>query len=222
MPIKNKVLSPEEHIKLLRWSILFVAVFAYFFSLFYPPSEKIVMFFAATGSIWLGGSGAVIVGGLYWKRGTTTAACVSLNTGAVLGLASVMLPVIWQSRYHKDFLINSQVLWCIAMVTTLVIYVTISLLTSKTSKTVNLTKLLHRGEYSDGKPIVNDHKGSKWLKIVGITHEFSRSDRILAIFLLAWNALNFLWFVVFSLVNLFFPVSDAAWATYWHVSISSP
>ncbi len=219
MPIKNKALSPEEHIKLLRWSILFVAVFAYFFSLFYPPSEKILMFFAATGSIWLGGSGAVIVGGLYWKRGTTLAACVALNTGAILGFMGIMLPVIWQSRYHKDFWINSQVLWFIAMVTTLVIYVTVSLFTGKTRKMANLNKLLHRGEYADGEHIVDEHKGNKWLKIVGITHEFSKSDKFLAIFLVAWSALSFLWFVAFSIANLLFPVTDAAWATFWHVSV---
>jgi|GEM_PF-7020044 len=84
---------------------------------------------------------------------------------------------------------------------------------------VNMERLLHRGKYAVSNPGADEYQGRPWLKIAGITREFSKSDRFLAIFLVAWNALFFLWFVVFSIINLFYPISDAAWATYWHVNI---
>ena len=85
MPFRKNPLNPRQHIRLLRWSIAFVAFFAFFFSLLYPETQQILMFFAITGTVWLGGSGAVIVGGLYWKRGTTEAAYAAVIWGAVLG-----------------------------------------------------------------------------------------------------------------------------------------
>lgn len=221
MPIRNKALTPAEHIKLLRYSVVGVAIFVYFFSLFYPPDMPILMFFATTGTIWLGGSGAVIIGGLYWKRGTTTAAFCALNCGGILGVIGLWLPQIWKMRHHGvSFPINGQWLYLIAIVLSLAIYVSVSLVTGKGKKVFNLDRILHRGVYADGvAPIIDEYKGNKWLKIVGITPEFSKSDRFLAIFLVAWNAVNFIWFVVFSIINLFYPVTDMGWATYWHVTI---
>lgn len=31
--------------------------------------------------------------------------------------------------------------------------------------------------------------------------------------------MNTLWFVVFSIINLLYPVADRAWLTYWHTMI---
>ncbi len=106
------------------------------------------------------------------------------------------------------------------MISSLIIYSSVSLITGRGKKSVNLDRLLHRGQYAvDVAPIEDEYHGSKWLKIAGITKEFGKSDRFLAIFLVTWNALNFLWFVIFSLINLLRPVSDHAWTTYWHISI---
>jgi len=212
MPIKNKALNPEQHIKLLRLSILFVAVFAFFFSWWYQPDQKILMYFAATGTIWLGGSGAAIIGGLYWKRGTTAAAYAALYCGATLGLISVIIPSVWRSIYHTDCPVNSQYLWFIAMLLAVIIYVTVSLVSGKGKPAFNLDKMLHRGEYADEKShIVDKFHGSRLLKIAGITPEFSRGDRALAIILVGWNMLNFLWFLIFTAINLLFPITDRAW-----------
>ena len=49
-------------------SILGVAIFAFFFSLLYTPTQYIAMFLAITGAIFVGGAGSAIIGGLYWKR----------------------------------------------------------------------------------------------------------------------------------------------------------
>jgi len=220
IPLKNKVLAPAEHIRILRLSILFVALFSFFFSWWYQPDQKILMFFAVTGTIWLGGSGAVIVGGLYWKRGTTAAAYAALYSGAILGLFGLWLPSLWKNHYGTDCPVNGQYLWFIGMVMSLIIYASVSFISGKGKELFNLSKMLHRGEYADEKShIVDEYKGSRWAKVVGITSEFSKGDKFLAIFLVTWNMLNFTWFIVFTIINLLFPITDQAWMTYNWVQV---
>ena len=71
---EQAVRARAQHLRVLRCSILGVGVFIFFFSLVFQQSEYIFLFFAITGAIFAGGRGAVIIGGLYWKRGTTAAA----------------------------------------------------------------------------------------------------------------------------------------------------
>jgi SSS family solute:Na+ symporter len=212
MPIRNKVIDAQQHIKLLRWSIIFVAIFSFVFGLLYNPTEKILFFFAITGTIWLGGSGAVIVGGLYWRRGTTAAAFCALIVGMVAGVGGLIVPQIYLHRTHHHFPINNQWLWFLAMLSAAVVYALVSLATSGKSA-CNLDKILHRGEYRTAA----DHPHAEvhdtlWFRLVGITKEFSRGDRALAIVMLVWNTLGVAWFVIFTIVNLLRPVSNHGWA----------
>jgi len=64
------------------------------------------MFFAITGAIWMGGAGVVIVGGLYWKRGTTLAAFVALIVGSGIATSGVILQKIWAGTLYP--LLESQ------------------------------------------------------------------------------------------------------------------
>ncbi|MCP4644260.1 MAG: sodium:solute symporter [bacterium] len=91
LPFRKNPFTPEGHVKLLRWSIFGVAVFIFLFSLFFPQNEFILMFFAATGTIFLGGAGAAIVGGLYWKRGTTAAAYTAMSNGLILAIGGLAI-----------------------------------------------------------------------------------------------------------------------------------
>jgi SSS family solute:Na+ symporter len=91
LPLRKKPFTPQEHIRTLRWSITGVAVFAYFFSLFFRQTDYILMFFALTGAIFLGGAGSVIIGGLYWKRGTAAGAWAAMTVGSVLAFSSALI-----------------------------------------------------------------------------------------------------------------------------------
>lgn len=95
LPIHGKPLSPQRHLALLRWMIAFVALFAFFFSLFFGQVDFILMFFTITGAIWLGGSGPCLVGGLYWKRGTTAGAWTALLVGSGLAVTSLLVQKSW-------------------------------------------------------------------------------------------------------------------------------
>ncbi len=106
-----------------------MAAFAFGFSLFYKPTQQIYMFQAITGTIWLGGSGAVIIGGLYWKRGTAAAAYSALIFGAVMGVGGLIVPDVYKSHLHRDFPINGQFLYLFAMLGAVSLYYVVSMIT---------------------------------------------------------------------------------------------
>lgn len=100
LPFRKTPFTPRQHFWLLRISILAVAVFIFLWSWLFPPTQFILMFFAMTGTIYLGGAGACIIGGLYWKRGTTSGAWMAFTIGAVLGVGGLILHQSWQGYLH--------------------------------------------------------------------------------------------------------------------------
>lgn len=99
LPFRKKPFTPKQHMWLLRFSILFVAVFIFLWSLLFRQTDFILMFFAMTGTIYLGGVGAVIIGGLYWKKGSTTGAWAALSIGAFFGAFGLVMTQVWPSLY---------------------------------------------------------------------------------------------------------------------------
>jgi len=234
LPLRKKPLTLRQHLWLLRLSIAGVAVFAFFFSLLFRQTQYIYMFFALTGSIYLGGAGAVIIGGLYWKKGTAPAAWVAMLLGGFLGVSGVILEQIWAGwlhpiltgwfphsaylQFHADrFPINGQYMWMIAMASALLAYTIISLLTCR--EDYNMDKLLHRGKYAiadDAVPI-HERRISIWQKLLGIDHQFTLGDKILSISVFAWTMLWVMVFVVVTGWNLIWPLSTDWWTSYWYI-----
>ena len=100
LPFRKKPFSPKQHMWLLRLSVLFVAMFIFSFSMLFKQNEYILMFFSITGAIFLGGAGACIIGGLYWKRGSTSGAWVALITGCVMAVGGMILRQTWTSSLY--------------------------------------------------------------------------------------------------------------------------
>ncbi|MEW6357213.1 MAG: sodium:proline symporter [Planctomycetota bacterium] len=105
LPIRNRPFTPRQQIFLLRLSIAGVAVFAWFFSYYFGQTTYILMFFAMTGSIYLGGAGAVILGGLYWKKGTSAGAWGAMIVGSTMGLSGFLCQKFWGSDIYP-WLVN--------------------------------------------------------------------------------------------------------------------
>ena len=95
VPLRKKPFSEKTQLLLLRLSITGVALFAFFFSLFYGQTTNILMFFALTGAIYLGGAGAVIIGGMYWSRGTTAGAWAAMITGVTMAAGGFFCTHYW-------------------------------------------------------------------------------------------------------------------------------
>lgn len=106
MPFRKKPLESKEHMILLRCSIIGVALFVFSWSYFFRQSQDILMYFQITGAIFMGGVGSAIIGGLYWKRGTTLAAWCAMITGSVLATTGVVLIQI-----HASTPFNNKILF---------------------------------------------------------------------------------------------------------------
>ena len=209
MPIRRKPFTPEQHMLALRWSIVGVAVFIFLFSLLFQQSQYIWLFFAITGAIFAGGSGAVLIGGLYWKRGTTAAAWSAMLTGSSIAVGGIII-----HQLVDDFPVNGQEFWGIAMAASTVVYVAVSLLGPKTM--FDLDRLLHRGSHAlEGEMEIVGATPSRGFRVLGVGREFTRGDRVLYLVTYAWVGAWTLVFIVGTVINLARDVDDAAWAGFW-------
>ncbi len=231
---KNRPLSPRLHMWLLRLSILGVSAFAFTWSLLFPLEEYIYMYFQITGAIFMGGAGAVILGGLYWKRGTAGGAWAAMITGSTLAVSSIALRNVVWPRFLSDWREASPEYWLwehlpetfpfngmqmafAASCAAVLAYVTTSLL-SKTPP-ADMDKLLHRGKYA----IDNDHehhaassaKHRDFWRRIGVSDEFTSGDRVIYILKLCWALFFFLVFLLGTIFNAIWPIPDRVWEQWW-------
>jgi len=211
MPLRKKPFSKGQHLRILRLTIVAVAIFIFIFSFYLRQTQYIMLFWAVTGSIFAGGSGAVIIGGLYWKRGTTAAAWSALIGGAVISVTGFAL-----NQLYENFWINGQWFWGIAMVSAMAIYVVVSLLDKKNE--FNLEKLLHRGKYTiEGEHRVVFEKVGFFQKLMGIGREFSFGDKLIYVVTYCWI---FSWAIIFVVGTIYYfivGISDAQWMKFWKI-----
>ena len=227
MPFRDKPFDKETHLKVLRYSIFGVAIFIFLFSLLFQQNQKIALFFAITGAIFASGSGAVIIGGLYWKKGTTAAAWTAMSTGAIIAVGGLIVQKVdpgWLAdtsltvglKNTITFLanINGQVYWAIGMGTSTLSYIAVSLLGKQTN--FNMDKLLNRGNYViEGEmEIVNEAPERGW-KMLGMGKEFTMGDKFIYIVNYIWTFSWTILFIVGTVYNLYYDVSDTSWMTFW-------
>ena len=231
MPFRDKPFDKETHLRVLRYSIFGVAVFIFFFSLLFSQNQKIALYFALTAAIFSGGCGAVIIGGLYWERGTTAAAWTAMIIGAFIGVGGTLVKQVsvdWLSDvsslatiktillYLRD--INGQEYWGIGIASSSISYIFVSLVGNRSS--IDMDKLLNRGRYSikGEMAVVNKEPELGW-KIFGMGAEFTKSDKLIYILNYVWTGMWTLIFIFGTVYNLSNPVSDSSWMKYWEYYI---
>ena len=257
LPLRKRAFTPRQQLLWLRLAVIAVAVYAFLFSLNFGQVTYILMFFALTGSVYMGGAGAVILGGLYWRRGTAAGAWAAMLTGAGLAIlgfigmnywvgtiypalakspellawlsgtvTAISAPfepiIVWRVTPDK-FFINGQEVYFLTMISAMLAYVVVSLLTCR--EEFNMERMLHRGQYAraDEGLVQADPKaaaGLPWwkqlfLQLSGIDEQFSRGDKILSIsvmvYSLGWGFGSWLVILIWNAISPW----PAAWWVNW-------
>lgn len=237
LPRLKRAPSPKGHIRLLRWCVTSVAVFAFFFGTFFQSTEHIVMWFMVTTAVYVGGAGAAIIGGLYWKKGTTAGAWTAMIAGAVLSGGGIFAYKFWGDDFLSralqsvgvsvpSFTLNGAQISFFSTLICIALYIGVSLLTCR--KDFPLNKMLHRDELpldASGRPIVPTRP---WTlsRIMGVDENFTRGDKWIAGGLMLWTVVWFAVIILGTAWNLvgqwgwipwIKPWSNDFWLAYWHV-----
>ncbi|HJN09295.1 MAG TPA: sodium:solute symporter family protein [Pirellulaceae bacterium] len=94
-PLRREPLSPMSRIRLTRFLIVVIGGYIWAWGLFYEGGDDIWDYMAITGAIYFTGAFALLIGGLYWRRASSSGAFCALLAGcsAVLGLGPIRRPV---------------------------------------------------------------------------------------------------------------------------------
>jgi SSS family solute:Na+ symporter len=220
LPLRNKALSPRAHIWAIRTAIIGVACFAFVFSTFFPQTEYIFLWWLLTGAVFSAGAGAAIIGGLYWKKGTASAAWAAAISGSVLCLLGILFGSFWPAMLRilrpplihlgihlpDKFWFNYQVSSFIAQLVAASVYVIVSLMTCRNG--FNLERMLHRGQYAvsdEGRKSQRLRERFSLRNVFRFDENFTLGDKIL-------SSSIFWWAMALVAVNLVI----LAWNFLWH------
>ncbi len=99
--VRGKELQPATRVTLSRFLIVLIGLYVLYWGLVYEGKDDVWDYMAVTGAIYFSGAFALMLGGLYWKRASSTGAFLALLTGliAIFGLDPVQqaLGVDWPS-----------------------------------------------------------------------------------------------------------------------------
>jgi SSS family solute:Na+ symporter len=165
------------------------------------------MFFDISASLYMGSAGVVILGALYWKRGTTEAAWITMITGAVLSISGFIYRQI-----NPDFLDGRIMAFYVAIIC-IVTYIVASLFSRKPNK--DLDKILHRD------PTQKNVTLSFYQNIKNIftAQHISKNDKFLLGMIILFLIIFLSIFVLVCVYNVYYEVPVSSWLNFWHIYI---
>jgi SSS family solute:Na+ symporter len=231
----DRPLSTGVHLWLVKGSVLAIAVFAFWFGLTYKPNQYIAMWSALTASVFVAGAGSVIIGGLYWSRGTTRGAWSAMLVGIAVSAFGILAKDSywafeglfgqdsvpgWIKWIHENKWVSGQVLTFVAMASSITAYYAVSIAENK--EPFDLDRMLYRGKYRELLPeserdFREDYSASLpvWMQKIGFTKEYSRADTWITAITVAWPLAFTLLFVVGTLYAVVFGIPGEAWLVFW-------
>mgnify|MGYP001369246602 FL=1 len=180
----------------------------------------------------------MILGGLYWKRGSTAGAWTAMSIGTGFGLGGIVLqqswPALarcglehfpawtWLAAHREKFPVNSQWIYLVTMLSAIAGYVLISLLGRRND--FNMDRLLHRGAYAvEGETTAGEASGKKkkitLARLIGIGPNFTRFEKFIFYATFSWTMLWYAIFLLGCLVSFFRTIPDSWWTVYWYCYI---
>ena len=236
LPFRKKGFTPKQHMWLLRGSILLVAVFIFFFSLVFSQTEYIMMYMTLSIGIIISGFGSIVIGGLYWKRGSLLGAWLSAIVGCSLCFMGLLAQQLWPhiaptltemfpgwkllAEHQDKFPYNGMEIAFWASVCAMGSYVIGSLCSWLVLRkpAFNIEQMLHRGEYA----IKGEHQKDVTLPDTGLKtlipgKEYTRGDK-LVYFLVMGTVLGWVVALVATAIYQYvWGISDKFWLGFWHL-----
>ncbi|MEY4183219.1 MAG: hypothetical protein RLZZ217_1845, partial [Planctomycetota bacterium] len=215
LPFRRRPMSARAQLLLLKGAVLAVAVFAFVFSWFWKPNEYVAMYGALTGSIFVAGGGAVIIGGLYTRWGNTVGAWCAMVSGMVVCLVGIVAlnadastVEAWSSGSDGvRAALGAAATWLrahftgmelsfTAMMVSCIGYVGGSLAARRLGAAphalaaadgrFDLDRLLHRGRWRVEGDADADAAPTTFLEKLGFDRQYKGWDRFVAVLTLAW------------------------------------
>ncbi len=120
-PLMGDKLSAKARITIARILIIVIGIYVLCWGLFYKGTLDIFDYMGVTGAIYFAGAFALLLGGLYWKRASSTGAFMALLAGfsAILGLGPVQKLI--QDAFNITITAPRATLSSIALTTTALI-----------------------------------------------------------------------------------------------------
>ena len=98
LPFFKKPPTSRQHIMLLRWSSVAVALFFFVVAVFFSQLDYINMFTQIMCAVWLGGGGTVMIFGLYSRFGNIVGAWGSIIFGCGFSLFGLIMQRTWSAH----------------------------------------------------------------------------------------------------------------------------
>jgi len=93
-PVLKKPLDEKKRMLLIRIGIIVIGFFIYFWGIYYEFSETVFRYIALTGSLAFAGTLTGVVGGIYWKKASSTGAYLAFIASAIPPIVSLFVPEI--------------------------------------------------------------------------------------------------------------------------------
>ena len=188
LPLRKKPLSKEEHIKLLRWSMIGVSAFAFLFGCLFRQTEYIMMWWAVTEALYVGGSGLVTSG---------------ILARQILG--DIRFPY------------NGAVIAFCGSLSAVLVYAVVSWLTCKQDYNMDAMLHRGRYAVQEEKQFeTRSNKRVTWGRLIGFDNNFTFVDKLLAGGLFGWSMIWLTVLIAGSVWNLLSPWPITVWSSFWH------
>lgn len=130
-PMTRSRLTERQEIKVTRICIIFIGIFLMVWGVWYELPESVWTYMMVTGTIYLSGAATALIGGIYWKRASSTGAVAALAAGllSILGIdpiLNLLNRLLCESSF--GFQISKEVLGLFNYIFCVIVFVLFSLL----------------------------------------------------------------------------------------------
>ena len=91
--LKNRI-DRKKRMMFIRAGIIVIGFFIYFWGIYYDFTETVFRYIALTGSLAFAGTLTALVGGIYWKKASTTGAYLAFIASAIPPIVSLFVKEI--------------------------------------------------------------------------------------------------------------------------------